>query len=418
VQPWPGEVLEERAGEIAAGFAALVTRQAAWRHRRVETITVLSHEQVRRHVSVDFTVPGEHREDVRLSETEWVVPLALLAKRPLVHFDLRSEDESAVPLLRSDEAQLISRELLYLALDLDAEGGDDSPRGLVAATSYGTDQAAPLIEWILAAGAGESAAIDAAVAELEDQLGPLPGFAALASHLASGFLLCAVLNDVTKRRVIKFAYDEPLARPGRWAHFYDAPGCTEAASYHAEVDVPDELRARTTEMIDDFTGVVLATGPRDADRPAIHYVADAGARVDPGLSVRYGTERGRFLVPAALVAWVISLGLALPWLFADLGSLATSGGPAIAVLLSSSALFSGLVLRSGEHPLVRLVLAPYRLCLAAATVAAVVAGGALAFRASSEMLEITWGVGALVAILAASILTVEAARAPAAARDR
>jgi hypothetical protein len=405
VQPWPGEVLEERAGEIAAGFAALVTRQAAWRHRRVETITVLSHEQVRRHVSVDFTVPVEHRDDVRLSDTEWVVPLALLAKRPLVHFDLRSEDESAVPLLRSDEAQLISRELLYLALDLDAEGAD-------------TVDAAPLIEWILAAGPEESAAIDAAVAELEEQLGPLPGFAALASHLASGFLLCAVLNDVTKRRVIKFAYDEPLARPGRWEHFYDAPGCTEAASYHAEVDVPDELRARTTEMIDDFTGVVLATGPRDADRPAIHYVADAGARVDPGLSVSYGTERGRFLVPAALVAWVISLGLALPWLFADLGALATSGGPAIAVLLSSSALFSGLVLRSGEHPLVRLVLAPYRLCLAAATVAAVVAGGALAFRASSGMLEITWGIGALVATLAASILTVEAARAPAAARDR
>jgi hypothetical protein len=173
VQPWPGEVLEERAGEIAAGFAALVTRQAAWRHRRVETITVLSHEQVRRHVSVDFTVPVEHRDDVRLSDTEWVVPLALLAKRPLVHFDLRSEDESAVPLLRSDEAQLISRELLYLALDLDAEGAD-------------TVDAAPLIEWILAAGSGESAAIDAAVAELEEQLGPLPGFAALASHLASG----------------------------------------------------------------------------------------------------------------------------------------------------------------------------------------------------------------------------------------
>ncbi len=68
VQPWPGEVLEERAGEIAVAFAALLTRQAAWRHRRVETITVLSHEQVRRRVSVDFTVPLEHRDEVRLSE--------------------------------------------------------------------------------------------------------------------------------------------------------------------------------------------------------------------------------------------------------------------------------------------------------------------------------------------------------------
>ena len=41
MQPWPGEVLDERSGEIAVGFAALLTRQAAWRHRRVETITVL-----------------------------------------------------------------------------------------------------------------------------------------------------------------------------------------------------------------------------------------------------------------------------------------------------------------------------------------------------------------------------------------
>src|SRR4051812_49423037 len=177
---WPGEVLEERAGEIAVGFAALVTRQAAWRHRRVETITVLSHEQVRRHVSVDFTVPAEHRDDVQLSDTEWVVPLALLAKRPLVHFDLRSEDESSVPLLRSDEAQLISRELLYLALALDSENAEDPPAELAsvgavaqgappaAATSYSTADAAPLIEWILAASPGESEAVRAAVGELED----------------------------------------------------------------------------------------------------------------------------------------------------------------------------------------------------------------------------------------------------------
>ena len=350
-----------------------------------------------------------------------------------MHFDLRSEDESAVPLLRSDEAQLVSRELLYLALDLDSENADtvdaDSPGGLAsvgtvaqgapfpAATSYTTVDAAPLIEWILAAAPVESEAVRAAVGELEEQLGPLPGFAALADQLASGFLLCAVLNDVTKRRVIKFAYDEPLARPGRWSHFYDAPGCTEAASYHVEVEVPDEMRARTTEMVDDRTGAVLAAGPRDADRPAVYFVADAGTRMDPGLSVRYGTERGRFLTPAALVAWVIALELALPWALADLAALASSGGPAIAVLLSSSAIFSGLVLRSGEHPLVRLVLAPYRLCLAAATVAAVVAGATLAFHASPGTLEWTWGVGALVAVLAASILSVEAARAPAAAQD-
>jgi hypothetical protein len=398
---WPGEVLEDRAGDIAVGFAALLTRQAAWRHRRVETITVLSHELVRRSVSVDFTVPAEHRDDLRLSEREWVVPLALLAKRPLAHFDLRMEDLASVPLLRSEETQLVGRELLYLMLDLDLEEGVEADAG-------------GLIERVLATNGDDLDAIEAGLATLEERVGPVPAFVALAERLARGFLLCAVVNDVERRRVLKFAYDEPLDRPDRVVHFYDAPGCTEAASYHAEVDVPDEMRARTSELVDNRTGTVLAAGPRDADRPAVYYVADAGRRVEPGLSVRYGTERGRFLVPAALVAWAIALELALPWLLADLAQLAVSAGPAIAVLLSSSAVFSGLVLRSGEHPLVRLVLAPYRLCLAAATIAAVVAGGVLGFRASEGALTWSWGLGALVAAVAAGILTVEAARAPSA----
>jgi hypothetical protein len=397
VRPWPGEVLEDRAGEIAVGFAALLTRQAAWRHRRVETLTVLSHEQVRRAVSVDFTVPAEHREDLRLSEHEWIVPLALLAKRPLANFDLRMEDLSSVPLLRSEETLLVARELLYVMLEIDEAAAADDPA------------AGQLIERILGV---EPVDVSAELAELDARHGGLPGFAALAVGLSHGFLLCAVLGDVGRRRVIKFAYDEPLGRPARYAHFYETPGCTEAASYHAEVAVPDEMRARATKLVDNVTGTVLAEGPRDADRPFVYYVADTGRRLEPGLSVRYGAERGRFLVPAALVAWVLALELALPWLLADLSHLAASGGPAISILLSSSAVFSALVLRSGEHPLVRLVLAPYRLCLAAATVAAVVAAATLAFRAGGGVLAWCWGVGALVAALAAGILTEEAARAP------
>jgi hypothetical protein len=400
VQPWPAERLEERAGEIAVGFAALLTRQAAWRHRRVETLTVLSHEQVRRSVSVDFTVPLEHRDDLRLSEREWIVPLALLAKRPLVNFDLRDEEQRAVPLLRAEETQVVGRELLYLMLDLDREDATEDPGS------------GALIERVLAAEARDVPDAVGALVELDQRLGPLPGFSALADRLARGFLLCAVVGDVSRRRILKFAYDEPLARPDRFSHFYDAPGCTEAASYHATVHVPDEMRARTTELLDNVTGSVLAAGPRDADRPAVYYVADTGRRLEPGLSVRYGTERGRFLVPAALVACVIALELALPWLFADLSRLAAQAGPAISVLLSSTVVFSALVLRSGEHPLVRLVLAPYRLCLAAATLAAVVAGASLGFRAHGGVLAWCWGLGALVAAVAAGILILEAARAP------
>ena len=56
---WPGEEIEERASDIAVAADVLLRRQAAWRHRRVETLTVLTHEQVRRQVSIVFTVPAE-----------------------------------------------------------------------------------------------------------------------------------------------------------------------------------------------------------------------------------------------------------------------------------------------------------------------------------------------------------------------
>lgn len=401
MQPWPGEVLEERAGEIAVGFAALLTRQAAWRHRRVETIDVLSHEQVRRSVSVDFTVPQEHRDELWLGGGQWVVPLAVLDKRKLVHFDLAGEDDYALPLMRSDEVQLIVRELLYVMLDLDLDGAE---------LDFDADD---LIERVLAAGPDDAPAVSARVAEVADAA---PEFAALATLLTSGFLLCAVVSDVGRRRVIKFAYDEPLARPDRWSHFYGTQGCSEAASYHVELAVPDGMRARSADIVDNRDGALLLEGPKHSDRPGLHYVASAGASLEPGLRVRYATERSGFLVPAMLVAWVIALELGLAWAFADLHGIATVGGPAVAVLLSISAVFASLVLRAGEHPLVQLVLARYRMLLGAATLAAVAAGGTLAFRGSATLLDWTWGIGAVVAVVAAGILSIEVARAPAAAK--
>ena len=413
-RPWPGEVLEERAGEIAVAFAVLLTRQAAWRHRRVETITVLSHEAVRRAVSVDFTLPAEHREDLAVGEEQVVVPLALVAKRALVHFDLRDEEGRSVPLLRAEEIQAISRELLYLAADVDLADAGDATALL------------PLVDAVVeraleteAPGEERLRALREDLAALEARAGELPGFGALADQLARGFLLCAVLEASGRRRIVKFAYDEPLERPSRITHFYDAPGCTQAASYHVEVAVPDELRARTTTLVDDVTGAELARGPRNADRPALHYAAPSPppALGRPGVSVAYGTERGRFLVPATLVALVTACQLGIPWLLADLPRLAAQAGPAIAILLSTTAIFSGLVLRSGEHPLVRLVLAPYRWWLVLSTVAAVAAAASLGFQARAETLRWVWGVGALCAACAAGILGVEAARAPSARRS-
>ncbi len=401
---WPGEDIEERASDIAEAANELLRRQVGWRHRRVETLTMLSHEQVRRHVSVDFTVPADLREGLRLSDAgEYAVPLALLAKRPLVRFDLRNEEGHSIPLLTAEQNTMIGRELLYLwlAADLDAQDVDDAA---VRA------EAGELIEAVL----GDQD-VTGAVERLERRhdLEPLDDFRAMTAILACNFLLWAVVRGLERRRVFKFAYDEPYAlRPGL-AYVYDAPGCTEAWSYHLEVAVPIDLRARTTHLWDAQTGEVLVAGALDADRPALYFVADpARPPARPEVVVDYGAERSRFMAPAAIVATVIALLVALPWLFADLKALAGSAGPAIGLVLSTSAVFSALVLRTDEHPLLRRLLVRYRLCLVASTLAALFAAASLGFQAEHWIIAVTWAVAAVVSVLTAAMLVIAVVRSP------
>jgi hypothetical protein len=403
---WPEEEIEQRASDIAVAADQLLHDQAPWRHRRVETLSMLSHEQVRRHVSVDFTVPVEFREHLRLSDAhEFAVPLAFLAKRPLVHFDLRNEEGHAIPLLTAEQNTLIGRELLYLTLagDLEAQGADGA-----AVTS----DAGELIEAVLG-----DLDVTGAVERLERRhdLQPLGDFRWATELLSRTFVLWAVVRGIERRRVFKFAYDEPYSlRPGL-AYVYGAPGCTEAWSYHLEVAVPTDLRARSTQLWDAATGAVLATGAVDADRPALYYTADpARAPAQPEVVVDYGAERSRFMAPAAIVATVIALLVALPWLFADLHSLADSAGPAIGLVLSTSAVFSALVLRTDEHPLLRQLLVRYRLALVASTLGALFAAASLGFQAENWIIQLTWAIAAVVSVLTAAILVVAVVRSPSA----
>jgi hypothetical protein len=406
VAAWPGEDLEERAAEIAAAANVLLRQQAGWRHRRVETVTVLSHEQVRRQVSVDFTVPVEYRESLRLSDAdEFAVPLAFLTKRPLVHFDLRNEEGHAIPLLTADQNRMIGRELLYQLLDRDLalQGANEDAVTLAAG---------PLVEAILA---DDERHLEERIGELEavHELEPLSDFRAMAELLSRYFIIWAVVRGLERRRVFKFAHDERFAQRQGFTHFYAAPGCTEAWSYHVEVAVPADLRARTTRLSDDATGVVLRTGARNSDRPAIYFTADPNEHITrPGLLVAYGAERWRFLAPAAIVAVVIALLVVPPLFFADLPALSGSAGPAIGIVLSTSAVFSALVLRTDEHALLRLMLVRYRLCLVACTLAALFAAAALGFQARPWIVETTWALAGLVSACAAGILIIEAVRAP------
>ena len=409
VAAWPGEEIEQRASDIADAADMLLRRPAAWRHRRVETLTMLSHEQVRRHVSIDFTVPAEHRQGLRLSDAdEYAVPLTFIAKRPLVHFDLRNEEGHAIPLLTAEQNVLIARELLYQLLEADLadqEAGEETQAAVMSAAGDVVEAALGDLD------------TTGAVERLERAHGldPLPDFRTMIEALSHHFLLWALVRGLDRRRVFKFAYDEAFAQRPGLAYVYDAPGCAEAWSYHVEVAVPVDLKARTTRLRDAETGEVLVSGVVDADRPALYFSADpANLPARPEVVVDYGAERTRFLAPGAIVATVIALLVSLPWLFADLEALAGSAGPAIGIVLSTSAVFSALVLRTDEHPLLRRLLVRYRLCLAASTLAALFAAASLGFQAENWIIRLTWAVAAVVSILTAGIRVVAVIRSPSA----
>jgi hypothetical protein len=128
--------------------------------------------------------------------------------------------------------------------------------------------------------------------------------------------------------------------------------------------------------------------------------------------IEFAAERWPFVAPAALIASIIALLVAPPFLFSDLQALPDTAGSAVGLVLSTSAVFSVLILRSDEHPLVRLMLVRARALLAASTVASLFAAASIGFGTADWIIEGTWAIAGLVSVVTAVILIVEALRAP------
>ena len=277
---WPGEVIEERAGRdrggrrCAAALSGRVAAPAGGDHHRAH------HEQVRRHVSVDFTVPEEQREGLRISADEFVGaarPAGQAAARalrpaqrgaaldPAAHRRPAPHDRprAAVPAARRRAART---------------RGDARPRG-------DADRG----------GAGRRAA---------GRRGPDRGARARARRRArstsarsppccratssSGRSCAASIGGASSSSPTT---SRSAAAPG-FIFLIERAGCTEALSYHVEVAVPADLKARTTLLVDAATGQRLAAGERDTDRPALYFRAEPPLPQAPEIVIDFGVERG------------------------------------------------------------------------------------------------------------------------------
>ncbi|HET8754603.1 MAG TPA: hypothetical protein VFM58_01250 [Solirubrobacteraceae bacterium] len=417
---WMDEILEARAEPIAQAVLPLVLNGPRWRHRRVISIAPLSGTIVRRRVSVDFTVPRQFHDRLRLpvevdetgAEDQWVVPLGWLARRPLVSFDLKDAEERSMPRMLAAQTSRITRDMLLLAA---AEGGlreGEAERGTqvadlaIAASAFDTGRAPSEL-------VARARALD---------LGA--DFTSLVELSARGFLLLAVLPGLAGRRVVKWQTDEfrrPV-RPSFEPLYLDLQiqGINEAASTHVEMDLPQTLQAASFRLIDrrvlpdpradGHSRVKIVPLPQGERQPStseehprlmLGPVADA---VDPHVGtdmlIRPGDFVGPALVLIALAALIVAVGLGSG--IHDLEPAERSTAPS--VLLGAFSVGFGLFLRAEDNAFVRALLQPSRAALGATAAALALAAIPLALRLGRGWVLGAWIAAACVIAIAGFVV--------------
>jgi hypothetical protein len=398
---WFDEILEARAQPLVEALLVLLANGRRWRHRRVETLTPVSATFVRRRISIDFTVPDELHDGLRLADSEqWLVPLGWLARRQLVNFDLRSAADEPVPLLLGQQTAQVTADLLVLAA---VRGGLDA--GDLEAATSATE--------IIDRAADERAVDDAESLELRaHELGLGAQFASLVGASARGFLLLAVLPQVAGRQVVKLQSDEHY-RDARFTLSPELPGLNEAASTHVELELPDVLRATSFELWDARRGEPgerrrLTAGERrrmeSRERPRLLLAPVAGAQ-RPYVRASLVVSASEFLVPALTMA-LLAVAILVIGLATGVAHRATGdqGSAAATILLAAFAALSGLVLRVEEHPLVRAILAGPRAALGATGLGVVVVAIPIGLQLGRGWILGCWWAALAVCVVSAVVL--------------
>lgn len=416
-QPWPDDEYAAAAAAIGRTCALLLVTEERWVHRRVETVDLLSTELVRRSTSVDLTVPEPLRPFLVVNGSQSLVPIATLSKGRVRNFDLRDEGGRAVPVVGRDHNSGIAHQALMGVADFTADAAGVGPLTVrttadlhAVATSADSDESLHTLECMRRAAENGDHQLRAL---LQDDW-----IAFLLLQLASNYILLAVVDDLDRRRVFKFGYDEQLEerRPMRQrlaegAGFtplvftIDVPAAGRTASYHTEIVIPEELRIEVAVLYDEEDLTIHAVD-QNADRGAVH-APDVDTSARAMLVVFLRAQREGLPTTAFAVSVVTALLLATGAWLVDLpagASQSMSTGPPISVLLAAQALFVGAIAQRGEHRLVRRLFVLSRTLLIVTALSALAAAGVLAFNQSAEAVDRVWKIAAVVTVAATSIL--------------
>jgi hypothetical protein len=408
---WPDD-LASVIDIVAATTVPLLLQPKHWINRKVETIEFVDDRRVRRHVSVDFTLPDLEGLPVQAASGRPLafVPLVQLRKQVLRRFDIFDEAGAAVPMLTAQQNGRIARRLLrQLAGDALAPAWPRRKMLELLDRIAGTDASdarAALWEIEVAAAPAEG------LPELElAELWEHPAARPLMEDLADHFVLFVVIDArAGDRRVLKFVYDGELARASepagelldRWRKkieerlgldpvvlSIEAAGIGAAHSYHVEVPAPPDLVITKARLVDPSSVEALCEPDRASDR--VHLWTTSAKREQEGkieLELRVGPRGlyGAAVWISLLTTLLFGVGFVLRVAFA----VHTRAEAAAAIVVVLPALFATYLWRPGEHPLVQRLVSGLRVMITAFAALSFVAAAVLAVEIHYWLRLLVW----------------------------
>lgn len=419
--------VEDIDPDVAAGLAVgfLLENPQLWMHRRVETVELLTQEETRFRVSVDFSIlPGPHDD---LAQDGFLrVPIAALSKRPRRHFDVRDESGTALPVLgRRENGDLAKTALASWAVDILP---DDLP------FEESSKILGSLIEIVDSDPAGGFAIagdmLDAAItgsAGLENLFQHTPFLQLLELLIENYLLVVLVPREGPTRRIVKFSYgvdlgsemelvleEIPQSRIVRWwrspdsqAFVLPCPMAPWGESFHLELAIPEELRVRGASFVDSIAEEFVGEPDLDVNRASLYL---------RGEQVPENTSAYVEIIPerAGMISQGLLLGLATTTVLV-IGVLSgldsESPDATVSVLLAGFALFSGMTALRGKHVMVVKAFSKPRRWITSIGIAALVGSISLALEFPNDHPAVVWSVSAAASAIATGRLALSTWRA-------
>lgn len=425
-QPW----YDETPKAVIAGAACtrLIAEPATWINRRVETVELLTGDETRRKVSVDFTLTEQMRQQLEIADGV-VVPITVLTKERRRSFDLRDETGRAIPVLgKGQNGDLAHIALMNAAFEALPDDVTDDASQMLAADLRRVVFDAPgdardALEFF--AGAADAGDPVRAAIWHDDTCRQMLG------ALWENYVLFAVLAPGgPARRVLKYGYSEDfnpmrssrladrlalgevltrLAYPDRAGFLIATPGASWAASFHVEVAVPDELRIERAFLFERDAAELISGEELNVNRASLYAPDQVAALADVDAYVEVAPERRGATFQAAATSLVVT---ALLWLGVVSELDAEAPGAAVSLLLAGAALFTGFAAAQHEHRLVTTVFSTARRGLGVVTLCALTGSATLAMEFPCRHPVFVWWCAAALSSIVALRLAWSAVRAP------